>query len=77
MDLQLIAALWKIVEVWGSNWIVFVVGFALWWKLDKKDQKIYELIEVISKMNASQYIHKEKLQSLTQIVLQILNKNDK
>lgn len=77
MDLQLIAALWKIVEVWGSNWIVFVVGFALWWKLDKKDQKIYELIEVISKMNASQDIHNEKLQSLTQIVLQILNKNDK
>ena len=77
MDLQLIAALWKIVELWGSNWIVFVVGFALWWKLDKKDQKIYELIEVISKMNTSQDIHNEKLQSLTQIVLQILNKNDK
>ena len=77
MDLQLISALWKIVEVWGSNWIVFVVGFALWWKLDKKDQKIYELIEVISKMNTSQDIHNEKLQSLTQIVLQILNKNDK
>ncbi len=77
MDLQLIAALWKIVEVWGSNWIVFIVGFAIWWKLDKKDQKIYELIEVISKMNASQDIHNEKLQSLTQIVLQILNKNDK
>lgn len=77
MDLQLIAALWKIVEVWGSNWIVFIVGFAIWWKLDKKDQKIYELIEVISKMNTSQDIHNEKLQSLTQIVLQILNKNDK
>lgn len=77
MDLQLIAALWKIVEVWGSNWIVFVVWFVLWWKLDKKDQKIYELIEVISKMNTTQDIHNEKLQSLTQIVLQILNKNDK
>lgn len=49
----------------------------LWNKLDKKDQKIYDLIEVISKMNQTIEIQNEKLQSMNQMLLQILNNTDK
>ena len=49
----------------------------LWNKLGKKDQKIYDLIEVISKMNQTIEIQNEKLQSMNQMLLQILNNTDK
>jgi len=48
----------------------------IWNKLDKKDEKIYELIETMSKMNQTIEIQNEKLQSMNQMLLQILS-NDK
>lgn len=77
MDITLINALWEIGKTGWSTWLLFIFGIMLWNKLDKKDQKIYDLIEVISKMNQTIEIQNEKLQSMNQILLQILNNTDK
>jgi hypothetical protein len=65
MDIALINAFWDIAKNGGSTGLLFLFGVLIWNKLDKKDQKIYELIETMS-----------KLQSMNQMLLQILS-NDK
>lgn len=77
MDITLINALWEIGKTGWNTWLLFIFGIMLWNKLDKKDQKIYDLIEVISKMNQTIEIQNEKLQSMNQMLLQILNNTDK
>lgn len=76
MDIAIINAFWDIAKNGGSTGLLFLFGVLIWNKLDKKDQKIYELIETMSKMNQTIEIQNEKLQSMNQMLLQILS-NDK
>ncbi len=76
MDIAIINAFWDIAKNGGSTGLLFLFGVLIWNKLDKKDQKIYELIETMSKMNQTIDIQNEKLQSMNQMLLQILS-NDK
>ena len=73
MDITLINAFWDIAKNGGSTGLLFLFGVLIWNKLDKKDQKIYELIETMSKMNQTIEIQNEKLQSMNQMLLQILS----
>lgn len=73
MDIALINAFWDIAKNGGSTGLLFLFGVLIWNKLDKKDQKIYELIETMSKMNQTIEIQNEKLQSMNQMLLQILS----
>ena len=73
MDIAIINAFWDIAKNGGSTGLLFLFGVLIWNKLDKKDQKIYELIETMSKMNQTIEIQNEKLQSMNQMLLQILS----
>lgn len=76
MDIAIINVFWDIAKNGGSTGLLFLFGVLIWNKLDKKDQKIYELIETMSKMNQTIEIQNEKLQSMSQLLIQILS-NDK
>jgi len=76
MDIAIINAFWDIAKNGGSTGLLFLFWVLIWNKLDKKDEKIYELIETMSKMNQTIEIQNEKLQSMNQMLLQILS-NDK
>lgn len=76
MDIAIINAFWDIAKNGGSTGLLFLFGVLIWNKLDKKDQKIYELIETMSKMNQTIEIQNEKLQAMNQLLIQILS-NDK
>lgn len=76
MDIATINVFWDIAKNGGSAGLLFLFGVLIWNKLDKKDQKIYELIETMSKMNQTIEIQNEKLQSMSQLLIQILS-NDK
>lgn len=76
MDIATINVFWDIAKNGGSTGLLFLFGVLIWNKLDKKDQKIYELIETMSKMNQTIEIQNEKLQSMSQLLIQILS-NDK
>ena len=73
MDIAIINAFWDIAKNGGSTGLLFLFWVLIWNKLDKKDQKIYELIETMSKMNQTIEIQNEKLQSMNQMLLQILS----
>lgn len=73
MDIAIINAFWDIAKNGGSTGLLFLFWVLIWNKLDKKDEKIYELIETMSKMNQTIEIQNEKLQSMNQMLLQILS----
>lgn len=73
MDITIINAFWEIAKNGGSTGLLFLFGVLIWNKLDKKDEKIYELIDAMSRMTQAIEIQNEKLQSMNQILVQILS----
>lgn len=74
METQAIFDFWQIVKEWGALGILFILSWLLWWKLDRKDKIIYELIGVNKEIIDNQKQTLERLKELNENILKILTK---
>jgi len=76
METEVIISLWTIVERWGAYAILAILSWALWFKLDKKDKQIYEMIGMSKEIVEQNKQVSEKLSTITDLLLKVLISKD-
>ena len=63
---------WQIAQEWGAYGILFLLAGGLWWKLEKRDKQVYELVGIIKENTSNQNQIIERLKELNENLIKLL-----